>query len=85
MDLQSLAQQAIAFHQQGNLAEAEKLYRQILDIDPNHLESLVSLERIYRGLQRWDDVIGAYERHVSAASDRAERPDQPSCRCSCSG
>ena len=34
MDLQSLAQQAVAFHQQGNLADAEKLYRQILDLEP---------------------------------------------------
>jgi protein O-GlcNAc transferase len=34
MDLQSLAKQAVAFHQQGNLAEAEKLYLQILDADP---------------------------------------------------
>ncbi len=34
MDLQSLAQQAVTFHQQGNLAEAEKLYLQILDADP---------------------------------------------------
>jgi predicted O-linked N-acetylglucosamine transferase (SPINDLY family) len=34
MDLQSLAQQAVAFHQQGNLAEAEKLYQQILAADP---------------------------------------------------
>ncbi|HEY4076327.1 MAG TPA: tetratricopeptide repeat protein [Rhizomicrobium sp.] len=33
-DLQFLAQQAITFHQQGNLAEAEKLYRQILESDP---------------------------------------------------
>ena len=34
MDLQFLAQQAITFHQQGNLAEAEKLYLQILAADP---------------------------------------------------
>jgi protein O-GlcNAc transferase len=32
--LQSMAQQAVAFHQQGNLAEAEKLYLQILEADP---------------------------------------------------
>ncbi|MDB5733695.1 MAG: hypothetical protein JWN16_332 [Alphaproteobacteria bacterium] len=35
MDLQSLAQQAVTFHQQGNLADAEKLYLQILDADPH--------------------------------------------------
>ena len=34
MDLQNLAQQAVAFHQQGNLADAEKLYLQILEADP---------------------------------------------------
>jgi len=33
-NLESLAKQAVAFHQQGNLTEAEKLYLQILDADP---------------------------------------------------
>jgi tetratricopeptide (TPR) repeat protein len=51
---------------------AERL-EQILDIDPNHLESLTSLARIYRGLSRWDNVIATYDRHVSATSDRAEK------------
>ncbi|HEX6239251.1 MAG TPA: tetratricopeptide repeat protein [Polyangiales bacterium] len=51
---------------------AERL-EQILDIDPNHLESLTALARIYRGLQRWDKVIETYERHVNATSDRAEK------------
>ena len=32
--LQALAQQGVTLHQQGNLAEAEKLYLQILDADP---------------------------------------------------
>jgi predicted O-linked N-acetylglucosamine transferase (SPINDLY family) len=34
LHLESLAKQAVAFHQQGNLAEAEKLYLQILEAEP---------------------------------------------------
>jgi len=47
MDLQSLAQQAVTFHQQGNLAEAEKLYLQILAADPGLFGP-----RYYMGLMR---------------------------------
>jgi tetratricopeptide (TPR) repeat protein len=51
---------------------AERL-EQVLDIDPNHLEALASLARIYRTLQRWDSVIGTYDRHVSATPNRADK------------
>ncbi len=33
-------QQALALHQLGRLAEAERLYRQILQQDPNHIDAL---------------------------------------------
>jgi tetratricopeptide (TPR) repeat protein len=52
---------------------AAQRLEQILDIDPNNLEALASLARIYRTLQRWDDVINTYERHVAATPDRAEK------------
>jgi len=45
--LQSLAQQAVAFHNQGNLAEAEKLYLQILAAEPGLFGP-----RYYMGLLR---------------------------------
>ena len=51
---------------------AERL-EQILEIDPNNLDALSGLSRIYRTLQRWDDVLNTYERHVSATPDRAEK------------
>ena len=51
---------------------AERL-EQILEIDPNNLDALAGLSRIYRTLQRWDDVLNTYERHVSATPDRAEK------------
>jgi predicted O-linked N-acetylglucosamine transferase (SPINDLY family) len=34
VDLKKIAEQAIALHQQGNLAEAERLYLQLLEADP---------------------------------------------------
>jgi tetratricopeptide (TPR) repeat protein len=53
---------------------AERL-EQILDIDPNHLDALDALARIYRSLQRWDQVISTYERHVAATPSRTEKLD----------
>ncbi len=45
--LQPLAQQAVTLHQQGNLAEAERLYLQILETDPGLFGP-----RYYMGLMR---------------------------------
>ena len=50
---------------------AERL-EQVLDIDPNNETALRGLERLYRNMQRWDELIGAYERHVNATPDRSE-------------
>ncbi|MDA1090696.1 MAG: tetratricopeptide repeat protein [Proteobacteria bacterium] len=38
-DLQALIQEAAGKHHSGNLAEAETLYRQILDADPGHADA----------------------------------------------
>jgi tetratricopeptide (TPR) repeat protein len=40
VDLNALCANALRFHQQGQLAEAERLYRQVLDLDPRHADSL---------------------------------------------
>ncbi len=53
---------------------AERL-EQVLDIDPNHEPSLRALARTYRQLQRWDDLVHTYERHVSATPDRREKTE----------
>ena len=42
-DLHVLGRQAVALHQQGRRAEAEKLYRQVLDINPNVFPALYLL------------------------------------------
>jgi tetratricopeptide (TPR) repeat protein len=40
VDLKEMCSKAIGFHQRGQLAEAERIYRQILELDPRHAESL---------------------------------------------
>ncbi|MGF1469684.1 MAG: tetratricopeptide repeat protein [Sandaracinaceae bacterium] len=51
---------------------AERLER-VLDIDPSHTGALRGLERLYRHLLRWDDLIATLERHVSATPERQEK------------
>lgn len=52
----------------------ERLER-IVEIDADHTGALQGLERLYRQLQRWDDLIQTYYRHVDATVDRREKVD----------
>ncbi len=50
MDTRDLLQRAVALHREGRLADAEPLYRQVLDVDPEqpdalHLLGLVELQK----------------------------------------
>jgi protein O-GlcNAc transferase len=38
--LQAKLKEAVAFHQQGKLADAERIYREILQRQPNHFDAL---------------------------------------------
>jgi len=48
---------------------AERL-ESALQIDPNNETALRGLERLYRRMQRWEELIGALERHIEASPDR---------------
>jgi tetratricopeptide (TPR) repeat protein len=53
---------------------AERLER-VLEIDPTNEQALRGLERIYRRLQRWDQLVETFERHIQATPDRSEKQD----------
>ncbi len=46
---------------------------QVVEIDPAHEAAFESLERCYRRLRQWLDLIGAYDRHINATLDRQKK------------
>ena len=49
---------------------AAKRLEQVLEIDPNNEEAYFKLERSYRKLRQWLDLINTYDRHIAATADR---------------
>ncbi|MDH5493219.1 MAG: hypothetical protein OEY14_14800, partial [Myxococcales bacterium] len=54
-------------------ANAAARLEEVIEIDPGHEASLHGLARLYRGMQRWDDLINTYDRNVSATPERSEK------------
>jgi len=49
---------------------AAQRLEQVLEIDPNHEEAYFALERAYRKLRQWLDLVNTYDRHVAATLER---------------
>ncbi|HMR04974.1 MAG TPA: tetratricopeptide repeat protein [Polyangiaceae bacterium] len=52
---------------------AAQRLEQALEIDPGSEPAYVALERCYRRLKQWLDLINTYERHISEAADNATK------------
>lgn len=48
---------------------------QVIEIDANHEDAYFALERNYRKMRQWLELINTYERHVSATLDRKTKID----------
>ncbi|HEY1255160.1 MAG TPA: tetratricopeptide repeat protein [Terracidiphilus sp.] len=70
VDLNALCANALRFHQQGQLAEAERLYRQVLNLDPHHADSLHLLGVLAHQVGRNDVAVEL----ISKAIARDKRP-----------
>jgi tetratricopeptide (TPR) repeat protein len=67
--LSGMLKNAIKHHQQGRLADAERIYRQILAIEPRHADSLHLLGTLAHQVGR-DDVAAELIRAAIATNDR---------------
>jgi hypothetical protein len=61
----SLLDQAVAFHAQGRLAEAEPLYRQVLAADPDNAVVLINWGHTLNGLRQFELALATYDRALA--------------------
>ena len=54
---------------------AAQRLEQVLEIDPNNEDAYFKLERSYRKLRQWLDLINTYDRHIAATQDRKTKVD----------
>src|ERR1700744_611703 len=72
MDVQSLFQQAIGFHQGGNLAEAGRLYGEILDREPKNFAARQLLALVYFQEERDQEALSQIEAALAIQPNAAE-------------
>jgi tetratricopeptide (TPR) repeat protein len=53
--------------------QAAEAFENVLKLDPNNENALTALVRLYRGLERWEEVAALYERHIKLVSEAPRR------------
>jgi protein O-GlcNAc transferase len=61
-DVQLLLDKAVNKYQLNKFYEAESLYKQVLEIQPNHVLAQVSLAELLQAQRRFDEAIVAYQK-----------------------
>jgi protein O-GlcNAc transferase len=69
MNLQALLDQAVAFHQNGRLAEAEGLYAQLLAAVPNHPTLLFNHGTVLKDLKRHQEALADFDKALALQPD----------------
>ena len=64
---------AVAHHQTGALIEAERQYRHILNLAPNHADSLHNLGLIYYETENYEKAAIAFEQALKLEDELAAR------------
>lgn len=53
--------------------QAADAFESVLKLDPGSENALTALVRLYRGLERWEDVASLYERHIKLVTETPRR------------
>ncbi|HGG57955.1 MAG TPA: tetratricopeptide repeat protein, partial [Nannocystis exedens] len=56
----------------GNIEEAISRYQMILELDPENEAAVAELDRVYTGLERWEELVDILRRQAMTASDEDE-------------
>ena len=56
IEIENIINLAKNYHKKNNLPEAKKLYKKILEIEPNNLESIFGLGSLYAQINEFDDA-----------------------------
>ncbi|MCA9627067.1 MAG: tetratricopeptide repeat protein [Myxococcales bacterium] len=59
--------------QLGKVDEAAKGYERVLALDPGDAEALQAMDALYRGHEKWSELIGVYRRRIELTQDGSER------------
>jgi tetratricopeptide (TPR) repeat protein len=57
----------------NDAAKAAQVYREVVDIEPGHLQALRGLARVYQVLERWADLVGVLEKQLEVVTTERER------------
>lgn len=60
-------------NERSDLESALKVYQEITEAFPFHLETLKHMHRLYTALERWPDLVATYERILPLIPDPEER------------
>jgi len=56
----------------GNVSAAARNYERLLEMDASDVEALGALDDLYRGAERWDDLIGVFRRRIDLSASEEE-------------
>jgi tetratricopeptide (TPR) repeat protein len=59
----------------GRVQDAAESYDKVLSIEPADVEALRAMDALYRGNERWGELIGVYRRRIELADDVAAREE----------
>ena len=72
LDINQIFKQAVSQQQEGKLDEAERLYREILEVQPKHQDSNNNLGVLLQNLNKFDEAIMCYKKAIEIKPDYAE-------------